>query len=307
MKGYKGFCKGLICNPANRFKQYEENTVFEESEAMVYNTGMHFCKSLSDVFDDYQLVDEDGEISEYADVESLDECVTENNKVFCTKKLRIGTKLNFTQMAREVINNSDNTDNGGIREKIINGENRKSIGITGKYAEVNSNGEYVKVASDGYASNISCMGYANTILTTGEGAKVSSIGGNSQIINSGNQTQIVDAGFESQIANAGDKVCITCTEEYARVANTGNYSQIISGSKEARINSKGDGVVICAFGKDSSVKASKGSWITLAEWEYDEGKGCDVPICVKTEYVDGERIKADAFYVLRNGVFTETI
>lgn len=51
------------------------------------------------------------------------------------------------------------------------------------------------------------------------------------------------------------------------------------------------------------VKAKKGSWITLAEWTYDADKGRYVPVCVKTEFVDGERIKADVFYKLEDGEF----
>lgn len=53
------------------------------------------------------------------------------------------------------------------------------------------------------------------------------------------------------------------------------------------------------------VKAKIGSWITLAEWKYSEEKMCPVPVCVKTEYVDGKRIKADTWYKLVNGEFKE--
>lgn len=57
-------------------------------------------------------------------------------------------------------------------------------------------------------------------------------------------------------------------------------------------------------------KAKKGSWITLAEWvrtgDKDEKGFCIwVPKCVKTEYVDGERIKEDIFYELVDGEFKE--
>jgi hypothetical protein len=51
------------------------------------------------------------------------------------------------------------------------------------------------------------------------------------------------------------------------------------------------------------VKARKGSWITLAEWEDCKEKKRYVPKCVKTEYVDGERIKADTWYKLVDGEF----
>ena len=58
-----------------------------------------------------------------------------------------------------------------------------------------------------------------------------------------------------------------------------------------------------AAGHDSIVKAKIGSWITLAEWDYING--VYTPICVKTEKVDGERIKSDTFYKLVNGEFKE--
>ena len=45
----------------------------------------------------------------------------------------------------------------------------------------------------------------------------------------------------------------------------------------------------------------------LAEWSYSEGKQRYIPICVKTEFVDGEKIKADTYYSLKGGVFVEWI
>ena len=65
-----------------------------------------------------------------------------------------------------------------------------------------------------------------------------------------------------------------------------------------------------AAGYNSYARAKKGSWITLAEWvktgEYDKkGNAIWIPKCVKTEYVDGERIKEDTFYKLKDGEFVE--
>ena len=61
---------------------------------------------------------------------------------------------------------------------------------------------------------------------------------------------------------------------------------------------------MCA-GNSSIAKAKVGSWITLAEWKWSYEKNHNVPVCVKTEYVDGENIKADTWYQLRNGKFVE--
>ena len=63
-------------------------------------------------------------------------------------------------------------------------------------------------------------------------------------------------------------------------------------------------MIMCA-GSSSKAKGKKGSWITLAEWVKDEEKGRYVPVCVKTERVDGEKIKEDTYYTLKNGEFVE--
>ena len=55
-------------------------------------------------------------------------------------------------------------------------------------------------------------------------------------------------------------------------------------------------MIMCA-GRKSKAKGKKGSWITLAEWVKDEEKkDAMCRICVKTERVDGEKIKDDTYY-----------
>ena len=61
---------------------------------------------------------------------------------------------------------------------------------------------------------------------------------------------------------------------------------------------------MCA-GNSSRAKAKVGSWITLTEWKWSYEKKRDVPVCVKTEYVDGDNIKADTWYQLKNRKFVE--
>nr|DAW32436.1 MAG TPA: hypothetical protein [Caudoviricetes sp.] len=90
-----------------------------------------------------------------------------------------------------------------------------------------------------------------------------------------------------------------------KIGSSGDYAQIGSSGDSAKIDSTGEDSVICCAGNNSAVKAKKGSWITLSEWKYSEEKNRMVPLCVKTEYVDGERIKADTFYRLVKGEFKE--
>ena len=89
MKGYKAFEKGMIC----RGKQYAENTVFEEEKAEICESGMHFCKEPLDVLNYYPFIDKNGNMTEFAEVESLDEPKTRDGKKFCTKKLMLETSF----------------------------------------------------------------------------------------------------------------------------------------------------------------------------------------------------------------------
>ena len=85
--------------------------------------------------------------------------------------------------------------------------------------------------------------------------------------------------------------------------NGNNSAKIGSSGDSAKIESTGKHSVVMAAGNNSIAKAKIGSWITLSEWDCINGVW--TPICVKTEKVDGERIKADTFYKLVNGEFKE--
>ena len=82
-------------------------------------------------------------------------------------------------------------------------------------------------------------------------------------------------------------------------------AKIGSSGDSAQINSTGKNSVIMCAGYNSMAKAKIGSWITLAEWYMDETDNLWKPKCVKTEYVDGERIKEDTWYKLIDGEFKE--
>nr|DAJ70012.1 MAG TPA: hypothetical protein [Caudoviricetes sp.] len=115
------------------------------------------------------------------------------------------------------------------------------------------------------------------------------------------------------------KACIDFTLEKTKIEeiedsvendNGNDSAQIGSSGDSAKITSEGNHSVVMAAGYNSIAKAKKGSWITLAEWvrtddEDEKGFCIWIPKCVKTEYVDGERIKEDTFYKLVDGEFKE--
>ena len=95
----------------------------------------------------------------------------------------------------------------------------------------------------------------------------------------------------------------TDSGDYAQIGSSGNSAQIGSSGDSAQIKSTGKNAVVMAAGYKSIAKAKIGSWITLAEWVQEDGEW--IPKCVKTEHVDGTRIKEDVFYRLVDGNFCE--
>ena len=260
MKGYKGFEKGLVC----RGKQYAENTVFEEDKAVICEKGMHFCENPFDVLDYYPIVDENGNFSDFAAVEALDEPKTEDNKKYCTTKLKIGEKLSFAGFVSACVDF-----------------------VLGKTKVENCSGNGAQIGSSSYGAQIGSSGF---------GAKICSSGNYAQIGSSGNDAQIGSSGNGAKIGSSGNGAKIGSSGFGAQIGSSGNYAKIGSSGKKS---------VICCAGNNCCVKAKKGSWITLSEWGRDEDGKKLIPVCVKTEFVDGERIKENTFYKLENGEFVE--
>ena len=229
-KGYKAFEPGMIC----RGKQYAEDTDYEEVGGKICGKGMmHYCVHPFDVLNFYDLVDENGKFSDFAEVKALDQPISGSDGKFATKKLHIGAKLSFAGFIKACIDYTK-------EQTIVNMP--KSDVATSDSAQIGSSGDSAKIGSSGDSAKIGSSGYSAKIGSSGDSAKIDSTG--------------VDS-------------------------------------------------VICCAGHNCVVKAKIGSWITLAEWEYSEEKDRSVPRCVKTEYVDGEKIKPDTWYQLKNGEFVE--
>ena len=109
----------------------------------------------------------------------------------------------------------------------------------------------------------------------------------------------------AQIGSSGDYAKIGSSGDSAKIGSSGYSAKIGSSGYSAQIDSTGEDSVIMCAGNNSVAKAKIGSWITLAEWEQNDRKGRWVPVCVKTERVDGIKIKPDTWYKLQDGEFVE--
>ena len=90
------------------------------------------------------------------------------------------------------------------------------------------------------------------------------------------------------------------------------YEKTIKNMPESNVDSGDDAVVTCeadfavvaCVGQRGKIKAPLGTWITLAEYGDFDGTGFPCK-CVKSAQIDGEVLKANTFYTLKNGEFVE--
>ena len=318
---YKGFDKDLKC----RGFQYEVGKEYElpKGETVeICRRGFHACESPLEVLD-YYFMDIYANLSRFCEVEQSGEFSKEvDSTKVASSKIKIKKEITFADLIKlgvEWLKEKTSNDRGGDSAKIASSGNNSQIGSLGDFAQICSSGNCAqicssgdssKIGSSGGSAQIGSSGYSSKIGSSGSFAQIGSSGSNAQIASSGYSAKIGSLGDSAKIASSGDRTQIASSGNYAQIASSGNYAQIASSGDTAQIGSSGDyaqinstgedSVIMCA-GRDSAVKAKKGSWITLTEWYIDKMRSK----CVKTEYVDGERIKEDTWYKLVDGKFVE--
>ena len=222
MKGFKAFGKGLVC----RGKQYKENTVFEEQEAVICRSGMHFCENPLDVLDYYPLVDSNGNVVEVAEVEALDECQTDDSKKYCTKKLKIGFKLSLKEFVKAAIDFAFEKSDDKV--------------LTGDYAQLASSGDYAQLASSGYGSQLASSGNCAQLASSGDYAKLAS---------SSDYAKLASSSYDAQLAISGDYAKLASSGDYAKLASSG-YGAVVSGigKSDTAKGKKGSWLVLAEWG-----------------------------------------------------------
>ena len=151
IKGYKGFNKDMTCSG----KQYKENTTYEEDGTEICEAGMmHFCENPYDVLDYYPLVNEDGDISDFAEVEAVGEVKKDGNNS-ATNKLHIGAKLGLKGFVKACVDftiEKTRIENAEECTDYDNGKNYAKIGSSGDSAQITSIGKNSVVMAAGYNS-----------------------------------------------------------------------------------------------------------------------------------------------------------
>ena len=126
---------------------------------------------------------------------------------------------------------------------------------------------------------------------TGNQSAATNTGNWSAATNTGNRSAATNTGYQSAATNTGYQSTATNTGDWSAATNTGNQSAATVGGAE-------NIAVVTGYG--SKAKGAVGCWLVLTE--RDEKMHI---LGVQAVCVDGETIKADTFYMLKNGAIIE--
>ena len=277
MKAYKGFNHDMTC----RGFQYEEGKTYEmEGDVECCEKGFHACEYPLDCFSYYapsqsvyREVEQDGELSRDGD----------DTKV-ASSKITVGAKLDIAGLVKASFEY--------IKERA---DKTKSNHSKAK-REINSaTGDGSANSATGYGSANSATGYGSANSATGNWSANSATGDGSANSATGDGSANSATGYGSANSATGDRSANSAT---------GYGSANISTGMECKNEGMGQANISVGWGVDNKCKGCIGSYLVLSEWgEWDGEKN---PLLgAQMIFIDGEKYKADTFYMLKDGKFVE--
>lgn len=317
MKAYKGFDKDFKC----RDFQYEVGQSYTfDGKTSICLAGFHACVEPIDVLrfyckpgSKYAVVD----VAQTADISHLE-------KEFRKKHLKNDSKIVGDRISIEKEITIDDLIQEQIK-RVAAHDTTRNIVVTDWANIVASDNDVYKLEpatsiSTTKKNAISCSASVEHALAVSTG-DMSISASNSTYAKSftlGDQSIAVSPRINSRSTCLGDVSIASATGSYSCSKTYGEYSiassvgyQVSSGTcgdKSVSV-SVGDAPFAIADGKDSIAVAygnmayaqgSLGSYLVIAYVDKETGE-----FVVKSAFVDGEKIKADTMYSIRNGEFVE--
>ena len=260
--------KGFDENMRCRGFQFEEGKTYHEEKAKLCGSGFHACESPLDVFNYYRP----GEKSIYREVE-LEDLTDEHDSDSkrCGKTIKIGAAIGIKGLVKAHLDIVfKKTEKAG---QYTSGE-ESSAATSGNGSSAATSGNGSSAATSGYRSSAATSGYRSSAATSGNGSSAAT---------SGDWSSAATSGYRSSAATYG------------------NGSSAATSGEESSAATKNKNGIALACGKNAKAKGVIGSHIVVTEWDEAQENILAV-LCGK---IDGQALKPDAWYTVKDGKFVE--
>ena len=326
IKAYKGFNKDMTC----RDFQYEEGKEYEEERAEACNCGFHACEHPLDCLgyyapahSVYHEVEQSGEISKRSD----------DTKVASTK-IKIGARVSIAGLVQAAIEytkervkpEAEANEDCGASSATGNYGASSATGYkgassaTGDYGASSATGNKGASSATGYKGASSATGDYGASSATGYKGASSATGDYGASSATGNYGASSATGYKGASSATGDygassatgyKGASSATGDYGASSATGNCGASSATGYKGKSAAENQNSVAVAWGPEAMAKGVKGSTLVLAEWKridsdawYWKEETWDFIGSLMVR-VDGEKVKENTWYTLKNGELME--
>ena len=280
IKAYKAFDMDFKCRD---FQYGVGKTYHHKGDVSVCAFGFHSCTNPLDILNYYDLTN-----CRFAEVEAWGDIEKHNDdSKLVSRYLKVVRELSLAEFIGEA----------NLCLSTLNDDNIKAA--SGNSSQLSASGNSSHLAASGDSSQLSASGYSSKLAASGYSSKLAASGYYSQLAASGDYSKLAASGNYSKLAASGNYSQLAASGNYSQLAASGNCSKLAASAHYSKLETSGENSVVANIGINGIVKGIKGTWITLAEYASEK---C---VCVKSAMIDGEKLKANTWYKLQNGDFTE--
>ena len=289
MKAYKGFNADMTC----RGFQYKEGETYHEDIADLCHKGFHACERPLDVLAYYSP---NSSVYHEVELDDVSEQREEDSKV-CAKFIKIGAKVDIATLVEATV---DYTVSKCDPVKSQHAQkDRGAASATGWRGAASATGWSGAASATGWSGAASATGRSGAASATGDKGAASATGDNGAASATGSQGAASATGRQGAASATGSQGAASATGDWSVASATGCYSVASATGCYSVASADNPTAIAVAWGPFGRVKGVLGAHIVCAEWR--NGKLVEAKMAV----VDGDKIKADTYYMLKNGEFTE--
>lgn len=258
--------KGFNADMTCRGFQYKEGETYHEDIADLCHKGFHACERPLDVLAYYSP---NSSVYHEVELDDVSEQREEDSKV-CAKFIKIGAKVDIATLVEATVDYTVSKCNP-VKSQHAK-KDRGAASATGWNGAALATGDRGAASATGRMGAASATGWISAALATGDKGAASA------------------TGAWSVASATGSQGAASATGDWSVASATGCYSVASADNPTA---------IAVAWGPFGRVKGVLGAHVVCAEWR--NGKLVEAKMAV----VDGDKIKADTYYMLKNGEFAE--
>ena len=284
---YKGMNTDMTC----RGFQYEVGKEYETDKAEACECGFHACEYPLEVFNYYPPAS-----SRYFEVEQSGEMDRSggDSKVASTK-IKIGAEIGIAGLVKASVEYT--------RERATEEPGGHA---TGDLGAASATGDLGAASATGYQGAASATGYRGAASATGDLGAASATGYQGAASATGYQGAASATGDLGAASATGYQGAASATGDRGAASATGDLGAASATGYQGAASATGKSSVAVSAGINGKAMGSIGCAICLVERGEWDGETYPI-VSVKAAIVDGQSIKADTWYTLKNGEFVEVM